>query len=108
MQNLSNDLAVITSTDKKLFDKLVQNANYCICDYLESMALNNENLCEIDIGIGTLKIKVNEDTVTYSFIPSAQLETNIINTLENQQNLLSVALDSTLVRRLNKLYDGLL
>jgi len=108
MQNLSKDLSAIVSADKKIFDKLVVNANFCICDYLENMALNNEHICEIDIGIGILKIKVLDNFVSYEFIPSAQLETGIVSTLENQQNFLLTAVDSMLVNRLNRLYDNLL
>ena len=108
MQNLCKDLSVLTSTDKRIFDKLISNANFCICDYLENTALNNEKECSIDIGIGILKIKIGEDTVSYSFIPSQQLESEIISTLENQQNFLVSSVDALLVSRLNKLYDNLL
>lgn len=108
MQSLSNDLSILLSTDKKIFDKLAHNANFCICDYLENAALNNEDTCQIDIGIGILNIVVLDDTVKYIFKPSQQLEVGIINTLENQQNLLTSVVDTALVNRLNKLYDNFL
>ena len=108
MQNLSKDLSTLASVDRRVFDKLIQNANFCICDYLENSALNNEDLCEVDIGIGILKIKLGDDSVRYQFIPSQQLESDIVSTLENQQNFLVASIDSTLVGRLNRLYDNLL
>ena len=79
-----------------------------ICNYLEDTTLNNENLCTIDIGIGVLKIVIEEDTVRYSFIPSKELETEIINTLENNQSYLTSVISSKLTSQLNKLYDNLL
>ena len=108
MQDLIKDLSVLTATDRRTFDKIVQNAIFCICDYLENAALNNERECSIDIGLGCIKLKIDEDTIRYSFIPSHNLETGIVNTLENQQNLLVSVIDSALINKLNKLYDNLL
>ncbi len=108
MRNLYNDLATITNSNKDIFNKLVKNSNFLICNYLEDTTLNNENLCTIDIGIGVLKIVIEEDTVRYSFIPSKELETEIINTLENNQSYLTSVISSKLTSQLNKLYDNLL
>ena len=108
MRNLYNDLATITNSNKDIFNKLVKNSNFLICNYLEDTTLNNENLCTIDIGIGVLKIVIEEDTVRYSFIPSKELETEIINTLENNQSYLTSIVNSKLIGQLNKLYDNLL
>lgn len=108
MRNLYNDLATITNSNKDIFNKLVKNSNFLICNYLEDTTLNNENLCTIDIGIGILKIVIEEDTVRYSFIPSKELETEIINTLENNQSYLTSVISSKLTSQLNKLYDNLL
>lgn len=108
MRNLYNDLATVTNSNKDVFNKLVKNSNFLICNYLEDTTLNNENLCTIDIGIGVLKIVIEEDTVRYSFIPSKELETEIINTLENNQSYLTSVISSKLTSQLNKLYDNLL
>lgn len=108
MQSLCNDLSTLASVDKRVFDKLISNANFCICDYLESAALNNEDHVDINIGIGILRIKIGDGVVTYSFTPSQSLETGIVDTLERNQNLLTSAIDATLISRLNKLYDNLL
>ena len=108
MRNLYNDLATITNSNKDIFNKLVKNSNFLICNYLEDTTLNNENLCTIDIGIGVLKIIIEEDTVRYNFIPSKELETEIINTLENNQSYLTSIVNSKLIGQLNKLYDNLL
>ena len=108
MLNLAKDLSLISSSDKKIFDKISRNIEFCICNYLEDAALNNEDQLEIDLGFGILKIIILEDTVKYLFTPSNTLESGIINTLENGQNNLTTALDSTLVNRLNRLYERLL
>ena len=108
MRNLYNDLATVTNSNKDVFNKLVKNSNFLICNYLEDTTLNNENLCTIDIGIGVLKIVIEEDTVRYSFIPSKELETEIINTWENNQSYLTSVISSKLTSQLNKLYDNLL
>lgn len=108
MESLVNDLSAITETRKKVFEKLSQNANYCICDYLEKTILNNEKVCNIDIGIGNLLIGIDDGTVRYKFVPSNELESCIISTLENQQNVLIAAVDKQLISQLNKLYEKLL
>ena len=103
-----NDLSTITSTDKNVFEKLAYNSIYCICDYIENAVLNNEPSCDVDIGIGILKIKIGDGTISYSFIPNQAFETGIVNTVENQQNFLVASVNNLLVGRLNKLYDNLL
>lgn len=108
MQNLINDLSTITSADKSVFEKLVYNSIYCICDYVEDAVLNNEPNCDIDIGIGILKIKIGDGVISYSFVPSQAFEGGIISTVENQQNFLVASVNNLLVGRLNKLYDNLL
>ena len=108
MESLVNDLSAITETRRRVFEKLSQNANYCICDYLEKTVLNNEKVCNIDIGIGTLLIGIDDGAVRYKFIPSQELERCIVSTLENQQNVLVSVVDKQLVSQLNKLYDKLL
>lgn len=108
MRNISNDLATLTGANKDVFNKLVRNANFLLCSYLEDSALNNESVCLVDLGIGTLKFTISEDTIKYSFIPSVELESEIVNTLENNQTLLTSAINSKLVGQLNKLYDNLL
>lgn len=108
MESLVNDLSAITETRRRVFEKLSQNANYCICDYLEKTVLNNEKVCNVDIGIGTLLIGIDDGVVRYKFIPSQELERCIVSTLENQQNVLVSVVDKQLVSQLNKLYDKLL
>ena len=104
-QVLTTDLINLLHTDKQILDKLITNINYCICSYAEQMALNNEQVCKIDIGIGTIILNLEEDAVHWYFSPSEELEKNIIFTLENQQNPLTAIITRALINQLNNFYD---
>ena len=108
MRSLNNDMASFIGVDKTVFDKLVKNTNYFICNYIEDAVLNNEPVCNINIGIGTLSIKMEEDSIRYNFVPSPDLEAGLVDTLENGQNFLVPIVNTKLVAQLNAIYDELL
>lgn len=104
MEMIGRDLSKLLAIDEFVFNRLAHNANVCICDHIETSQLNNESTCSIDIGIGVLKIKIEDDTVRYKFVPSSELESGIVATLEDGQNQLKSVVSNRLINQLKSLY----
>ena len=102
---LNKDLSELTGVDKQILDKLAQNVNYCICNYIEKSMLDNEQICKINIGIGTLTLKFFDDSMQWYFSPSNDLEYNVITALETQQNPLTPVVTKKLIDQLMNFYD---
>lgn len=108
MNNLKEDLSTLTNTSETLYDKLLKNIIYIINDYIYNNIINNINLTEIDIGIGTLYIKYENDEIKYKFIPNTKFNKSIENTLINKQNLLVTALEANLSDKIKNIQKELI
>lgn len=105
--NIVEDLASLTNIDEsilvKIFNKLT---NYCLSDYINECFLSGNNTVLIDFGFGKLAINIEEDSIKYKFIPSEELELNLINSLNNK-NQLEVELSNSLSDKLLANYKDL-
>lgn len=106
--DMIKDVSTITSIPDKTLKKLVTKIVYCINDAVAEANAAGEDLVDLDIGLGTLAIKLDSDTIKYKFIPSAELEKSIRETILNERNLLEDALDAALVDRLTNTYKDLI
>lgn len=84
--NLLDDLVILTTIPKSSFDKLVDKVQLVICHAVEESIENDESITEVNIGIGTLHIKVEKDAIKYRFSPSQSLNNNIKNTAINRKS----------------------
>lgn len=102
------DLSKITTIPNKTLEKLFTKMIYCISDAVyESWEQGNDTL-DLNIGIGTLSLKMTEDEVKYKFIPSEELSDAVKNTILNEQNLLEDKLEQSFVDKVTHLYKDLL
>lgn len=106
--NLIADISKLTTIPDNVLNKLVNKAFYCISDIIEDALLEQKKVVDIEIGIGTLYIELNSDTVRYKFIPNKELESVVKNTVVNKRNLLQDTLEMTLVNRVTDTYKDLL
>lgn len=104
MYSLINDLSTLTTIPIVSLNDLVKNSIYCICDSLEDAKLGDEEVTEIDIGIGTLIIKLKDNKIQYRFTPSKQLESNITSTIIEGKNTLVATAEESLVDRIINTY----
>lgn len=73
--------------------------------------LNSENDCvSFDIGIGLISIKMNneEDTLQYKFIPSQQFERKLIKSVNNNSSPIVERSEQALSKRVLNIYKELL
>lgn len=108
MESLINDLATITTIPPNSLQRLKEKEIYIICNDVEESTLQNKNITEINIGIGTLIIEVKDNSINYKFIPSSKLEKNLISTIINKKNPLTYAMEESLANRIVKTYKDML
>ena len=105
--NMLDDLATLTTIHRSSFDKLVDRSQCVICHDVEEAELCGENTVNINIGIGTLTIRVEEDTIKYRFTPSQSLNANIKNTIVTGKSPLTAQAETLLKDRICNAYKDL-
>lgn len=104
MTDLIKDISTITTIPVLTLEKLIDRAQWIICDSIENSLQNKENVVEIDIGLGKLIIKVETDNVFYKFIPSNSFEKDIIDTVVNKKNPLQINAEESLGKKFATIY----
>lgn len=110
-KNVSNaieDICEITTIPVASMQKLFDKIGWCICNCVEEAKLNDQEYCEINIGIGNLLISVEDNSLCYKFIPSTKLEQSLVATIVDGKNPLEIALEETFVNRILKTYKDML
>lgn len=103
-----DELSTITGIAINDMTKLFDNMSLCVCnDVLESIH-SGEDVCELNIGIGKLILRVDDNEIMYKFIPSSQLENDLINTIKNNSSPLIQHAENCLCKRFNNTYKELL
>lgn len=109
MQKVISDLSLCTGIDIKYLNKLVQNLELVISNNVFNEFKNEKHIVELDIGIGILYIKINEDCINYKFIPSKKLETTIISEIKDpNKSPIIVNAEKQLKNKIENLYMELL
>lgn len=107
MNILNTDLAILTSIPQDTLDKLTEKSIWCIGhDFYESI-LGNQNISEIDIGIGKLIISDEEDSIKYKFIPSDNLEKTLLDISLTHKEPLQVILEKWLCSKITNTYKDI-
>ena len=88
--------------------KLIKLSRGCIChSVIENLLQKNPNT-EIDIGIGVLHIRVEEDQVKYKFIPAKNLEENVAEAIQTKESPITLEVETALKERVEQAYKHLL
>lgn len=99
---------MITSVDMGSLNKMVRVGNYCICDYVDNLSLNDTDIVEIDIGIGIITILYVNNELKYNFKPSKELEKNLVKTIVDGENPLIVNACETLKNKIINAYKDII
>lgn len=106
--NVSDDLSKLTTIPKWQIDKLRDIARLDICQCVFDSMKEENQICQIDIGIGTLFIKTLKDSVEYKFIPDACLEKMVADTVNEEKEFLKEDLEVKSNMRILKIYKELM
>jgi hypothetical protein len=104
MQNLINDLSTLTNIPLDIWEKFVDIAEMDIAHCAFETISSKEKSFSIDIGLGILYIKYEEDNIKYKFIPHKSLEREVENALTCKSSPLVDIATKKLTTRLNNAY----
>ena len=107
MTSLIQDLSTLTMIPELSLKKLAEKSKFIIChDVCETIASKKEET-QIDIGIGTIAIFIDNDCLRYRFAPSPSLENALRNSVLEGENPLSCEIENALVNRIENTYKEL-
>lgn len=108
MTDIINDVSTLTMIPKDALLKLNDKVIWCICNQVEEDKLKVNDVSELNIGIGTLLIQNEEDTIRYKFIPSPALEANVTKTITDGSNPLKDKLEKRLIQKILNTYKTII
>ncbi len=108
MTDILDDVSTLTMIPKESLIKLSDKMIWCICNQIEEDKLKTNDISELDIGIGTLLIQNEEDTIRYKFIPSDALESSVIKTINDGTNPLKERLEKRLIQKILNTYKTII
>ena len=108
MTKIIEDLATLTTISQNALVNLNEKTHACICHSVCESMLEGKPLTEIDLGIGVLYIKCEEDQIKYKFIPSKKLEENVAFTVKHKTSPILFEVESALKDRIESTYKNLL
>ena len=103
-QNLTKDLSALTGLSVTSLNAVMGRANMCVAHDVYEGVITDENEIEIDIGIGTLTVKVCDDVLKYRFVPSKALEQSLIDVVNKKTSPLLEMANDTLRERIKRTY----
>lgn len=108
MEKLINDLSVLTNVSINSLYELLDKANLIIAhDVFENLKEKNPTTT-IDIGVGSLYIKLEGENIKYKFIPSKNLEDLVCKTVSSGSSPITNRVDLVLNKRIEQTYKDLL
>ena len=108
MNNLINDLTLLTGVSKNALDELTDKANLAIAHCVFETLREGNPLTSIDIGVGTLYIKLEDENIKYRFVPNKNLEALVSQAATSKSSPLSNRAEMILNKRIQQTYKDLL
>lgn len=108
MTKLLDDISTLTNIPDNILKKLVKVSNYSITHTIYEGIVSNKSEVSIDLGIGELEIYLAANQIRYRFIPSNELEKDIIKTIQNKVSPIAITLDDSLKTKIDKCYKELI
>ena len=108
MITLTEDLSLLTNVSEQTLKKFIPFINYSICHAVFEDECENNSVTEIDLGFGVLLLKNEGSTLRYRFIPSKELEKNLIQTVARKTSPIIQKAEDNLQDKLQKAYKELL
>lgn len=108
MTDIIDDLSKLTGVSGQLLGKLRDASLCCVVDSVIEARGRNDAAADVDLGIGTLSMRVVDDEVIYKFVPSKGLEGAVRKAVLDDTNELEVRLEHSFSSKMTSLYKDLL
>lgn len=76
-----DDMSTITTIDRNKIKKFIDFEECCIANCIHE---REDGISIIDVGIGTLSILVEQNRISYKFIPSESLRKKVLSTTKGK------------------------
>lgn len=106
--DMIKDITTLTTISEKSLVKISDLSVDDICHCVLESVDCGDNVADIDIGIGELKIITSDGELHYRFTPSNQLEKKLIKTFENRVDPLTLSVEKSLSDKILRAYKGLI
>lgn len=107
MDDIVNDISTLTTIPEKTLNKVFKKEIYCICNRVAEDYMEEKEMSVLDIGIGTLYIKLSPDGAKYHFEPNELLQKSINQTINSGKNVLVDTLTDALSKKFMEVYKDL-
>lgn len=107
MHELLKDVSTITTIPKLTLESINESTIICMCHDILEDKLSGADISELDIGIGILYIKLDDD-IKFKFVPNSKFENIIKTTLEDNTSPLISKAENILKTKVIKTYKDLL
>ena len=100
--------SALSGVSIKALSKLKNYINMIHSDDIYLDMRDRKPIFEIDTFEGTILIKRENNEIKYKFIPSAEFNKLVANTIETRTSSLVKSLDSSVVNAMSNIYENLL
>lgn len=104
--SLKHDISTISTVSISTLSKFVKQINWCITDAVCKSTYSGDTETNIDIGIGRLIIKYDNEQVKYRFEPSQELDNAVVAAIVDEQNPLVDNLEESLIEKITNAYKS--
>ena len=108
MNKVLEDLNVLTTIPLTALQDLRDQGIDCIAHSVLENILSENPLTELDIGIGILYIKLEDESIKYRFIPSKKLEDTVAFTVLTKQSPVVSRAETALKEKVESTYKNFL
>lgn len=106
--NVINNVSNLYNLPTKQVDKIINTAENVICHDVLQAYIRKQGYIILDIGIGTLTVDITNDYLEYKFVPSKNLESKLVNTLDTKQDILIQNIEQSIVAKITNAYKELI
>ena len=108
MVNLIEDLSQLTCVSDTTLKKFVPLITYVIGHAVHEGQCEHKDIVEIDLGVGDLHIKIDDDEIRYRFVPSTDLQKTVSKTVTSKTSPIVTKLHTDLQDRIQRTYKEML
>lgn len=108
MTDLIKDVSVVTTIPENALQNLSDICEEAIAYSVLENISDKTTLTEVDIGIGILYIKLEEDNILYKFIPSIELENKVSETVCGKYSPIIGKVEKRLKNKILNVYKELM
>ena len=98
----------LTTIPEKNLIRLQDIYGLVACDAVEDAILKGENFARVDLNLGILDIKFEDNELKFRFRPGAKFEEELIDTIVNKHNRLTHSIETSLVNKITQTYKDLM